>query len=482
MAKEILSRRSFLKSVAISAIGITAAACAPKVVEKEVTRVIKEVVKETVIVGGTPKVVEKEVTKIVKQTVIVEKLVPAEKVTIELWAPHPFEDNIKITEFMQENFLPDHPDTEFKFTRVPSEYDQKFKTAAAGGTLPDLFAVDGINLPTFASRGLCAELDEMVVPKDVLDDFYPSALAEMQWLGKTYATVIETNSQALRINVDKMDEAGVQPPETWDDLITVGQKLTFDENGKHPNEAGFDWDAVNQWAFETWCCLGEGSVWMILPWIWMNGGETYNPDTKKVTIADPPAVKGIQFLKDLVHKYKIWPRAGVAEAGPEGTFYGQLVIMSATGAFNVAWLLTSPPEFKWDIAKFPRPADGEFISGVGGWLFSANAASPNLKQALQFLTFTTSDTWQMHTSKYGYAVTGRRSIAEERLKEVPQLAVFLEAMKTGRARPRSTQYGLISEALGQAFDEAIFGDRSPEDALADAAPKIADALAKEEAE
>ena len=487
MKKESVTRRDLLRMGGLGGMLLLAAACAPKVVEKvvekEVTKIVKEVVKETVIVAGTPQVVEKEVTKVVKETVIVEKLVPAEKVTIELWAPHPFEDNIKITEFVQENFLPDHPDTEFKFTQVPSEYEQKFKTAAAGGTLPDLFAVDGINLPTFASRGLCVELDEMVVPKDVLDDFYPSARAEMQWRGKTYATVIETNSQALRINVDKMDEAGVQPPETWDDLITVGQKLTFDENGKHPNEAGFDWDAVNQWAFETWCCLGEGSVWMILPWIWMNGGETYDPDTRKVTIADPPAVEGIQFLKDLVHKYKIWPRAGVAEAGPEGTFYGQLVIMSATGAYDVANLVTTnPPEFKWDIAKFPRPADGEFISGVGGWLFSANAASPNLEQALPFMTFTTSDTWQMHVSKYGYALTGRRSIAEERLKEVPQLAIFLEAMKTGRARPRSTQYGLITEALGQAFDEAIFGDRSPEEALGDAAPKIADALAKEEAE
>ncbi len=409
--------------------------------------------------------------------------VAVEKALIELWTPHPLEDNIKVTSFTQENFIPDHPDIEFKFTQVPSEWEQKFKTAAAGGTLPDLFAVDGINLPTFASRGLCAEIDEVTVPKSVLDDFYPSALAEMQWSGKTYATTIETNSQALRINVDKMTEAGVEPPKTWDELITTGQILTFDQAGKHPNEDAFNWDAVKQWAFETWCCLGEGSTWMILPWIWMNGGDVYDAETKEVTIADPEAVAGIQFLKDLVHKYKIWPRSGVAEAGPEGTFYGQVVVMSSTGAYDLANLtVTNPPEFKWDIAKFPRPADGNFISGVGGWLFSANAASKNVKEALTWLGWTTSDTWQLHTSKYGYALTGRKSIAEQRLKEVPQLAIFIEAMLTGLARPRSTQYPLITEALQQAFDEAIFGDRTPEEALADAEPKIEDALAKEEAE
>ncbi|MCJ7739432.1 MAG: substrate-binding domain-containing protein, partial [Anaerolineae bacterium] len=272
-----------------------------------------------------------------------------DRVVIELWTPHPLEDNIGVTKFVQDNFEPDHPDTEFLFTQVPSEYEQKFATAAAGGTLPDLFAVDGINLPTFANRGLVAEVSDAVISKDVLDDFFPSALAEMQFRGKTYATTIETNSQALRINVDKMNEAGIEPPETWDDLINVGQQLTVDANGNHPNDSDFNWDAVKQWAFETWCCLGEGSVWMILPWIWMNGGEAYDSATRRVKIADPEAVEAVQFLKDLVHKYKIWPRSGVAEAGPEGTFYGQVVVMSATGAYDIANLTESnPPEFNWD--------------------------------------------------------------------------------------------------------------------------------------
>jgi len=406
-----------------------------------------------------------------------------ERVVVEMWTPHPLEDNIGITAFIQETYEPDHPDTEFLFTRVPSEWEQKFKTAAAGGTLPDIFAVDGINLPTFASRGLCAELSEAIVPKHVLDDFFPPALAEMQFRGKTYATTIETNSQALRINVDKMNEAGVDAPETWDELISTGQMLTVDQNGKHPNDSDFDYNAVKQWAFETWCCRGEGSTWMILPWIWMNGGETYDAGTRKVKIAEPEAIEAIQFLKDMVNEYKIWPKAGMAEAGPEGTFYGQVVVMSATGAYDLANLTESnPPEFNWDIAKFPRPSDGEFISGVGGWLLSANKDGEHVEQALSLLGFTTEETWQLHVSKYGYALTGRKSIAERRLQEVPQLKIFLEAMATGRARPRSTQYPLITDALQQAFDEAIFGDRTPEEALADAAPKIEDALAKEEAE
>ena len=405
-----------------------------------------------------------------------------EQVLVEMWAPHPLDDNIVIGDFVAENFTPDHPDIEFKFTRVPSEWEQKFRTAAAGGELPDIFAVDGINVPTYASRGLCAELDEQVVPADVLADYFPPAQTEMQYQGKTYAVVLETNSQAVRLNMDLMNEAGVQAPQTWQELIQVGQQLTVDQSGNAASSANFDPNAVARWAMETWCCTGEGATWMITPWIWMNGGEIINEETRSVHVAEDPAVEAIQFLSDLVKEYYIWPQAGVVQAGPEGTFYGQLVVMSWTGAFDVANLTeTNPPNFAWDIAPIPHPeSTGQSISGVGGWLFSAWRDSPNLNGALEFMNFMTTPEWHRHVSKFGYALSGRSSIAAERLEEVPQLQIFLDAMSNGKARPRSSQYPQITDALQQAFDESIFGDRPVQEALAEAASKIEAALAQEE--
>jgi peptide/nickel transport system substrate-binding protein len=74
-SKSKLGRRDFLRAAALAAAGAAAIACQPKTVivekEKEVTRVVKETVKETVVVAGTPQIVEKEVTKVVKETVVV---------------------------------------------------------------------------------------------------------------------------------------------------------------------------------------------------------------------------------------------------------------------------------------------------------------------------------------------------------------------------------------------------------------------------
>ncbi|MCS7220327.1 MAG: extracellular solute-binding protein [Anaerolineae bacterium] len=449
MSTKTFSRRDFLKLVGASSVGIAAAACQP--------------VPMTAVPEG--KVAE-------------EAKPAAEAITLELWAPHPLDDNIKVTDFVRKNFEPQHPGVQFKFTRVPSEWEQKFRTAAAGGTLPDLFAVDGINVPAYTARGLTAEI-EGIDPK-LLDDFYPSARAEMEWRGKVYASVLETNSQALRVNMDMLEKADVPVPTTWDELVTYGQQLTIDQSGKKANEPGFDPNALRQAAFETWCCRGEGATWMILGWIWTNGGDVYDAN-KKVTIAEPPAVEAIQFLSDLIKKYYIWPKAGVMQAGPEGTWYGQLVAMGETGAFDLANLTqVNPPKFKWDIAPVPpKTAGGKFVSGVGGWLISAYRQGKHIPEAIEFLKFMMSDEWQLHTSKYGYALTGRKSIAEQRLAEVPQLKIFIEAMLAGKARPRSSEYPAITDALQQAFDESIFGDRPPQDALSDAARKIEEALAKE---
>lgn len=455
-----INRRDFLKITGLSGVGLVMAACG----------------QVTAPTGAAPAApAANQAANITPSPAANISPVP-----LELWAPHPFDSNsnIRLTDFVQTNYLPTHPNIQFKFTQIPGDYQQKFTTSAAGGTLPDMYAVDGINMATYSARDLTAEI--VGIDPKILDDFYPPAREEMEYQGKVYGSVIETNAQAFKVNMDVMDKAGVKFPTTWDEMIQIGQQITLDTKGKKANESGFDPNALKQAAFETWCCKGEGSTWMILSWIWSNGGDVYD-SSRKVTIADDPAVEAIQFLSDLIKKYYIWPKSGVMQAGPEGTWYGQLVIWSETGAFDLANLTQSNvPKFKWDIAPAPaKTAGGKFVSGVGGWLESAYKQGKHVPESVEFLKWMMSDDYQLHSSKYGYAVTGRKSIAEQRLKEVPQLKTFLDAMVVGKARPRSTEYPTITDALQQAFDEAIFGTRAPKEALSDAAKKISDALVKE---
>ena len=82
-----VSRRRFLRGLALAGGGTALAACAPKTVvireqvEVPVTQIVKETVKETVVVEGTSQIVEKEVTKVIEKVITATPL-PKEAVNI----------------------------------------------------------------------------------------------------------------------------------------------------------------------------------------------------------------------------------------------------------------------------------------------------------------------------------------------------------------------------------------------------------------
>lgn len=51
----------------------------------------------------------------------------------------------------------------------------------------------------------------------------------------------------------------------------------------------------------------EGLVCFYLEWLWGNGGNYYNPDTRKIEIDSPQAIQTTQYLVDTIWKYKITP-------------------------------------------------------------------------------------------------------------------------------------------------------------------------------
>jgi putative aldouronate transport system substrate-binding protein len=126
-----LSRRELLRFAGLAVAGSALAACQPKVVE--VTKLVteKEVVKETVVVAGTPKVVEKEVTKVVT--------VAAPKEPIEIsfinygWGTAPMKDS------QIQKYIEDRMGIKLRPIWVPpTELDARINVGLASGDLADM--------------------------------------------------------------------------------------------------------------------------------------------------------------------------------------------------------------------------------------------------------------------------------------------------------------------------------------------------------
>jgi multiple sugar transport system substrate-binding protein len=108
------------------------------------------------------------------------------------------------------------------------EYWNKIATQASGGNAPDVIQTDYRYLTEYAGRGVLMELDEYIPDPINLEYFNQEQLQNGKIDGKTYALTLGDNSPLVVYDVGRLEEAGVEPPEswTWDDLAEVASQIS----------------------------------------------------------------------------------------------------------------------------------------------------------------------------------------------------------------------------------------------------------------
>jgi ABC-type glycerol-3-phosphate transport system substrate-binding protein len=241
-----VSRRAFLRAFGVGAAAAALGACAPKtvVVEKEVTREVEKVVKETVLVEGTPV----EVTKVVKETVVVQQEV--EKEVTRVVAQEPESGEIVFWSWDEatqkpliEGFEAKFPGFTVKHELTQNYYDTFLASLVAGAGLPDCAWCDAHAYQKFARTGQLIALDEYLVPyrEDIMPFLWDAGLVE----GKQYGAARRYASEMIWYRKDRFEAVGIDPEalETWDDLLLLGQQAATDDEHFMTcyDQAGFDY-------------------------------------------------------------------------------------------------------------------------------------------------------------------------------------------------------------------------------------------------
>ncbi|MGC9347534.1 MAG: ABC transporter substrate-binding protein [Anaerolineae bacterium] len=250
MNQKRLTRRMFLRILALVMLSVTVASCAPSTVTVEVTKEVQ--VKETVIVEGTPEVVEKVVTATPEPTPEMSG-----QISILWWHDLKYyeEDPIKYsTQYgppyvMLQEWKEAHPGIEVELISHPidgTEY-QWITTNLIAGTLPDLvMGWPSGDLEKFLedpeNQGLVYDMQEdMQEPNPygsapTWEEEFPLPLSLAQgripWTDSDSAHFIgqyKTGQQGAVVfyyNKDMFSAAGIEEaPATWADLMDVSEKL-----------------------------------------------------------------------------------------------------------------------------------------------------------------------------------------------------------------------------------------------------------------
>lgn len=149
-----------------------------------------------------------------------------------------------------------------------SGYWDKLATATAANDTPDIIQMDEKYLATYGERGALLDLN---TTGDTIDlaDFPESALATGEIDGGRYGIPTALNSQAIVVNPDLFEQAGVALPDdrtwTWDDFKNLGAQISAGGNGESfgVQTWGFEDGSLRTWARQAGDALysdGEVSI------------------------------------------------------------------------------------------------------------------------------------------------------------------------------------------------------------------------------
>jgi multiple sugar transport system substrate-binding protein len=114
---------------------------------------------------------------------------------------------------------------------------QQFMTTrlASADSTVDVFHCDDFQAAIYGAAGWLAELDPIIEASNIdLSDWPQTLLTDVSsWDGKLYRLPWGNDTEIFFYRTDFFEEAGVEPPKTWNELLEVATALTRAEEGRY---------------------------------------------------------------------------------------------------------------------------------------------------------------------------------------------------------------------------------------------------------
>ncbi len=314
-----------------------------------------------------------------------------------------------------------------------NEYPDKVRAALLGSDAPDVFENSLLSVDQ-VKAGLLEPLDDIIA--DVKSDFKPASLAPFTVDGKVYGIKMINDPTFIYYRKSLFQQAGLQVPQTVDDLIAAAKKLT---NG---NRKGI--------------YLGPDSGVTALYEIagWAAGGDFISPDNKIIFNTDRMAAAYEKL-------YELNTSGGVLPDAPtfwwdSSSFQQGLCAMQWCGLW--AMPLIQKSQIGSDFGIFPYPAldaKSQPATVDGGWAEMVNAKGKNVQAAkdyVKWLWITNSQVQVDWNVGYGFHVPPRVSTSAKtpKLTVSPASDAVDILNKYGHAQP-----SLWNAAMDTALQNAV---------------------------
>jgi trehalose/maltose transport system substrate-binding protein len=283
---------------------------------------------------------------------------------------------------------------------------------------------------------------------------YSTAVQNDTVNGKLVAMPYFGDFGMLYYRTDLLQKYGFSnPPQTWDELQTMAQKIIDGEKASNANFTGFVFQGK---AYEGLTCDA-------LEWLASSGGGTIIDASGKVTLNNENAVKALNRAHGWIGTI----------SPPAVTSYQEDQALNSFQAGNAAFmrnwpyayaLANDPKQSKVagmvDVAPLPHDSGQKSVGTLGGWQLGVNRFSKNQDAAIEFVRYMTSQQVQTYRGLVGGYVPLNMASAQDPqvIKAEPYLAKMADVTRVARpSTATGINYNDVSTAFFQGVSQILAG-------------------------
>ncbi len=161
---------------------------------------------------------------------------------------------------------------------------QKLMAAAVARKLPVAGQVYESWTSELREAGKLVPVGRDFLPDSVMEDIFPPFLQANTWGDTLWTFPFNKSVPVLYYNRALFDSLDLVPPRTWTEFVALARKFTRDADGDGQPE--------------RWGTAFPVDVWLFVCILYQMGGKIFDGD--RVAVADPPGVRALALLKDLL--------------------------------------------------------------------------------------------------------------------------------------------------------------------------------------
>lgn len=333
----------------------------------------------------------------------------------------------------------------------------RFLTAATSGEAPDVIIWDRWRTSLYGPRNVLLPINSFMERDGLTAElFFTEALRELSVGDQVYGLPLTVDARALFYNADLLEEAGIEPPTTWEELREAAIALTKRNADGTLDVSGF----------------AMSDVGLFNMYLQQAGGSMLSEDMVTTNFNSEAGLAVLNYWNQMINEDKVYEpgfETGLGE-GQDAFVTGRMAMQ-----YNGPWMLnfykSYGDDLNFGVVPPPTGPNGDTGSVMGGFGLAIAAASEHPEESWEFVRWWTATPENaMLWSQTSSNIPGLLETLEDPyFTDDPYLAPFVETLKFAQIRPPLAGYSPMEvDALIPNLQLYLAGDMTAEDALADA--------------